>query len=148
MAWLLRQPAGLYARNLGWLLGDRFAELTHEGRKSRRIYHSVVEVARFDRATHEVIVVSAWEGRTDWYCNIQMRAALEVRTGRLRFVPHQRFLTPEETLQEMQLYLARNQVAVRLMPWLFGIEVRGPESLWRSDVMDFFKGLSFRPIES
>ena len=89
-AWLLRLPVLLYCLDLGWLLGYRFAQITHRGRKSGRIYRSVVEVVRFDPATREVVVLSAWRGRTDWYRNLQAAPALEINIGRLRFVPEQR----------------------------------------------------------
>ncbi len=145
VGWLLRQPVRLYEHDLGWLLGHRFMEIAHYGRKSGRIHRSVVEVVRFDAATKEVIVVSAWRGHTDWYRNIQSHPALEIRIGPLRFAPQQRFLTPDETVHEMQSYVHEHRLAGRLMPWLFGIDMRGPQDEWRANVADFFKGVSFRP---
>ena len=147
-AWLLRLPLVLYEHDLGWLLGHRFVEVTHRGRRSGQLHRSVVEVARFDPRTHEVIVVSAWQGRTDWYRNIQAQAALQIRTGHLRFTPAQRLLSPEETWREMESYVCRNPLALRLMPWLFAIDMRAPNDTVRAAAMDFFKGVSFRPREA
>lgn len=48
---LLRLPALLYERDLGWLLGHRFLLLTHRGRTSGRTYRTVLEVLQFDPAT-------------------------------------------------------------------------------------------------
>jgi hypothetical protein len=42
---------------------------------------------------------SGWEGKTDWYRNIEHEPALEVRTGRVAYRPVQEFLSPEETAQ-------------------------------------------------
>ncbi len=145
LALLLRAPTVLYALGLGWLLGGRFVELTHRGRRSGLIHWTVVEVTRFDRATREVIVMSAWHGRTDWYRNIQAEPALEVRLGRLRFVPEQRLLDAAETVREMRDYLRRYPFAVRLLPVLFGIDPRGPEAASREAIAEFFKGVAFRP---
>lgn len=50
LAWLLRRPVHLYQLGLGWILASRFAEITHRGRKTRRIYRSVVEVVRVRRS--------------------------------------------------------------------------------------------------
>jgi hypothetical protein len=47
---LLRLPRLLYRVGLGWLLGHRLAEITHRGRTSGRIHHTVVEVLRFEPA--------------------------------------------------------------------------------------------------
>jgi deazaflavin-dependent oxidoreductase (nitroreductase family) len=137
---LLRLPLVLYRLRLGWLLGHRFAEITHRGRRSGRVYRSVVEVVRFDPATREVVVMTAWRGQTDWYRNIRAQPALEVRTGRLRFVPEQRLLGPDESVRELQGYVGRNPVVARVLAWLFGVSVGAP-----AGVADFFRAVSFRP---
>jgi deazaflavin-dependent oxidoreductase (nitroreductase family) len=143
VARLARLPVGLYRLHLGWLLGHRFAQITHRGRRSGRLYRSVVEVVRFDHASREVVVLAGWRGQTDWYRNLQAAPAVEIRTGRLRFVPQQRLLGPEETVRELDGYVHRHPVVARWLARLFGID-------WRSaaDVADFFKAVSFRPLEA
>jgi deazaflavin-dependent oxidoreductase (nitroreductase family) len=141
--WLLHLPVLLYRLGLGWLLGYRFAQITHRGRKSGRVYRSVVEVVRFEPATREVVVLAAWGGRTDWYRNLQAAPALEIRIGRLRFVPEQRLLSSDQTFHEVQLYASRHRIATRLMLWLFGLDPHAP-----TQVTDFFKAVSFRPRQS
>ena len=98
MALAQRRPYGLYRRlanaprwcyrlGLGWLLGQRVMRLTHRGRTSGLIRQTVLEVLLYDPRTREVLVVSGWEGKTDWYRNIQHAPALEVRIGRVQYRP-------------------------------------------------------------
>src|SRR5512135_3515708 len=75
----MKMPLVLYRLGLGWLLGKRFMRLTHVGRKSGKVYHTVLAVLRFDEQTHEIFAVSPWS-ESNWYRNIQAAPALEVET--------------------------------------------------------------------
>jgi len=68
--WLANAPRWFYRLGLGWLLGQRVVQLTHRGRKSGLIRRTILEVLHYDPQTREVLVVSGWEGKTDWYRNI------------------------------------------------------------------------------
>ena len=102
--------------------------LTHRGRKTRRIRHTVLEVIRHDQATAESIVVSAYGERADWYRNIQASPALEIQTGVDRYTPAQRFLTPNEVYAEWADYERRYPLAARNLPKLIGFQYDGSES--------------------
>jgi deazaflavin-dependent oxidoreductase (nitroreductase family) len=91
----MKMPLILYRLGLGWMLGKRFMLLTHVGRRSGKIYRSVLAVLHFDEKTREILAVSPWSG-SNWYRNIQATPALEVETGRTRYVPVQRNLSTEE----------------------------------------------------
>src|SRR5215212_7433167 len=65
-----RLPIHLYEHRLGWLIGHRLLLLTHRGRKSGRIRQTPLEVIRYDPATEESVVVSAWGEKADWYRNL------------------------------------------------------------------------------
>lgn len=103
-------PAGLYRVGLGRLLGRRFLALTHRGRKSGRLYDTILEVAVFDPATDESVVVSAYGNGADWYRNLQAGSAVRVRTGKLDYPPEHRFLAPEEATATAAEFC-------RLHPW-------------------------------
>jgi deazaflavin-dependent oxidoreductase (nitroreductase family) len=92
---LFKMPLILYRFGLGWMLGKRFMLLTHVGRRSGKVYRSVLAVLRFDKNTCEILAVSPWNG-SNWYRNIQTTPALEVETGGVRYAPIQRTLSPEE----------------------------------------------------
>lgn len=90
-------PSWLYDRGLGWLLGRRFLEVEHVGRRSGKRRTTVLEVVETDPATGELVVASAYGATANWYRNLRERPATLVRTGRRTFRPETRFLTPTET---------------------------------------------------
>ena len=92
---LFKLPVFLYRLNLGWLLGKRFMQLTHVGRRSGKVRRTILAVLRFDEESKEIYAVSAWKG-SDWYFNIQASPALQVESGFVRYAPQQRTLSPEE----------------------------------------------------
>src|SRR5688500_2785319 len=83
---IFKLPVVLYRLHLGWLLGTRFMQLTHIGRRSGRLHRTVLAVLRFDTSTKELYAVSAWPG-SDWYANIQAAPAMLVECGVVRYVP-------------------------------------------------------------
>jgi deazaflavin-dependent oxidoreductase (nitroreductase family) len=146
---LFKGPTWLYRGHLGWLLGRRFLEVTHRGRKSGRVYHTVLEVVRHDRATKESIVVSAYGTRADWYRNLQVQPAVRVRTGTLDYLPRQHFLTAEEGRAEAVRFLRNHHFEARLMPGVLRRMGAVPESA-PSDPADLVASLpmvAFRPAE-
>jgi deazaflavin-dependent oxidoreductase (nitroreductase family) len=91
----MKMPLILYRFGLGGLLGKRFLLLTHKGRRSGKVYRTVLAVLRFDEQTREIMAVSPWSA-SNWYRNIQAAPALEVETAGVRYAPAQRSLSPEE----------------------------------------------------
>ena len=73
--WLANAPRWFYRLGLGWLFGHRMVQITHRGRKSGVLRRTVLEVLHYDPQTREVLVVSGWEGKTDWYRNIEHEAS-------------------------------------------------------------------------
>ncbi|MFQ5837974.1 MAG: nitroreductase family deazaflavin-dependent oxidoreductase [Thermoplasmata archaeon] len=118
--------------------------LTHQGRRSGRVYHTVLEAIRYDRTTGEIIVVSAYGENADWYRNIQVTQPLHIHIGRRRFVPVQRFLTQEETYAELADYERRHPTTARFLIRMLGIDYDGSESERRA-LAAFFRMVSFRP---
>ncbi len=144
--WLLRAPLLLYRTNLGWVLGHRFACLSHRGRRTGRMRQTVIEVVRYDPRTREVVVAAGWGGRTDWYRNIQASPALEIRTGAVAYRPDQRFLAADELHHEVQRYVCRHPwIARYLLPRLLGLPVDAQESQRRAAIASTLRGVSFRP---
>lgn len=143
---LLRLPILLYERDLGWLLGHRFLLLTHRGRVSGRIYRTVLEVIHFDPATRESIVVSAWGRRADWFRNVQAGGAVEVRTGRLRYVPAHRVLPRDEAEAVYTRWEREHPLAARIFPWVLGLDTRGPAA--RQQALDAVLFVAFRPRDA
>ncbi len=66
---LAQAPTLLYRARLGRFLGHRFVMVTHVGRTTGRLRHTVLEVVELDRADRAVTVVSARGDRADWFRN-------------------------------------------------------------------------------
>lgn len=141
---VFRTPRLLYHLGLGWLLGHRFLMLTHRGRKSGQIHQTVLEVVRFDPRTCESVVVSGWGKRADWYRNIQTNPALEVQTGRDRFTPTYRELTPEENYEVVVEYVNRLPALLRPTLQRLGFDSDGTEEERREHAAQLLM-IAFRP---
>jgi deazaflavin-dependent oxidoreductase (nitroreductase family) len=115
-----RLPIYLYRLGLGQLLGHRFMLLTHLGRRTGRVYQTALEVVRYDPSLRETVVASGWGERSDWYRNQKAHPALEIRTGRERYAPEQRFLTPEGVYREIVDYERRHPCGSSPLCWASG----------------------------
>lgn len=145
---LLRAPAVLYDRNLGWLLGGRFLRLTHVGRKSGRAYRTVLEVVGRNTADGEVLVVAGLGRTSDWFRNIQAAPAVEVAVGRRRFRPEFRVLEEDEATAVLGDYERRNRVIApvvrKMLGWLVGWRYDGSAAARRRLVREL-PVVAFRP---
>ena len=139
-----RLPIYLYRLNLGWLLGHRFLQLVHRGRRSGLLRETVLEVLHYDPATGESVVLSAWGEKADWYRNVGATPALEVRTGGERYVPEQRFLAPEENHIIICDYGRRHPLAFRVFARVFGYPLDGTETA-RREFACSLRLVAFRP---
>ena len=127
--WLANLPLWVYRLGLGGLLGRRLLCLTHRGRKSGQMRRTVLEVLSYDPRTHEVLVASAWEGKTDWYRNIQVEPALHVQIGWVHYRPVQELLSAEETARLILMLATEHPREVRFVGRLLGID---PDALPQS----------------
>lgn len=122
---LLGLPVYLYHARLGILLGHRFLLLVHTGRKTGMHRETVLEVVRYDPTTLESIVAAGWGRKTGWLHNVEAGLAHEVWTGRQRFAPTYRILSPDEAEGLFADYERRNRligplvraVLSRLLGW-------------------------------
>jgi deazaflavin-dependent oxidoreductase (nitroreductase family) len=108
-------PTVLYRMGLGWMLGKRVLALTHRGRKTGKLRETVLEVLTFDPDNKESVVVSAYGTGADWYRNLRVQPALRVRTGRMGYVPEQRFLTVDEAREAAIEFSRRHPWETRLV---------------------------------
>ena len=112
---LLRLPVYLYRARLGILLGHRFLLLVHTGRTTGLRRETVLEVVEYDSATRESVVAAGWGRRTGWFHNVEAGLAHEIRTGRDRFTPACRVLTPGEAERVCADYERRNRLIAPLV---------------------------------
>jgi deazaflavin-dependent oxidoreductase (nitroreductase family) len=141
-----KTPDWLFRFRLGGLLGHRFLELTHRGRKSGRLYRTVLEVVRYDPRTHESVVCSGWGTQADWYQNIIAHPPIAVETGGCRYPnPQFRELAPEENYPIVAEYVRRLPPIARPLAYRLGLDVRGTEEE-RRDHSQHLLMVAFRAV--
>jgi deazaflavin-dependent oxidoreductase (nitroreductase family) len=129
---LLALPAMLYRVGAGRLLGHRFVLLVHRGRRTGRVYRTVLEVVRWQREPVEAVVVSGFGRSSQWYRNVLAEGALEIRIGRQRYHPAVRLLPEDEAVAVLADYERRNRLAAPIiravLSRLCGFRYDGSES--------------------
>jgi deazaflavin-dependent oxidoreductase (nitroreductase family) len=140
----LRLPIGLYRLGLGWVLGHQFLLLTHTGRRTGRVHETALKVLRYDPATGESVVASAWGPSADWYRNIRAHPALAVRTAHDYYAPEQGLVPPEEAFAVFSDWARRQRWFARLMLSQIGVSWEVPEAQRRALVARF-PFVAFRP---
>jgi deazaflavin-dependent oxidoreductase (nitroreductase family) len=139
----MKMPLILYRLGLGWMLGKRFMQLTHVGRRSGKVYRSVLAVLRYDRDTHEILVVSPWS-ESNWYRNIQASPALEVETGSVRYAPVQRSLSPDEIAALFIEFRSQRPVFSRMVARIPGWKIDSTYDEFLA-LAHTLHGVAFRP---
>ncbi len=111
--WLARAPLLLYRLGLGGLLGHRFLRLTHYGRKSGRVYHTVVEVVHYDPGSGTYYIVAGFGPRSDWYRNLRAHPQTEIMVGRRRLAVTAHGLSPSEAVKWLRAYIRAHPTAAQ-----------------------------------
>lgn len=106
----LRLPVHLYDLGAAGLFGHRFLLLTHRGRRSGRLYRTMLEVVDWDPERREATVMSGFGPDANWRLNVLAGGAVEVRIAALRFEPQVRTPGPEEAAGTVADYERRNRV--------------------------------------
>lgn len=113
LRFVLRAPILLYRCKLGWLLGRRFLLLAHTGRKSGRARFTVLEVVRYDHASHRCIIASGWGVKSQWYKNVLENPRVRYTVGVTERSGRAEQLAVERAEQELQDYGERHPTAIR-----------------------------------
>lgn len=108
---LMRLPGLLYRFGLGGLLGHRFLQLRHTGRRSARQHTTVLEVLAWDPASREAAVLSAYGRTSDWYLNVRKDPHVDVVIGRDRYTAVARELEVESAEAVFAEFERRNRFA-------------------------------------
>lgn len=145
---VFRAPLRLYDWHAGWLLGNRFLRLTHQGRRSGRQYQTVVEVLKTDPAAGEVMVMAGFGHATDWLRNIQAQPAIEITLGNRHFTPTHRILDEADAAAVLADYEHRNRLITpvlrRVLSSLVGWTYDGTDAA-RHRVVRELPIIAFRP---
>lgn len=123
MRFLFRLPVYLYRLGLGWVLGGRFVLLHHVGRKSGKVYDTVVEVVSYDRETDVYHIVSGYGYKADWYRNLKATPDISIQVGRRKTAAHVEFLSPESARDLLVTYREEHPGAARELSNFMGIDI-------------------------
>jgi deazaflavin-dependent oxidoreductase (nitroreductase family) len=147
----LRLPVHLYDLGAARLLGHRFLLLTHRGRRSGRLYRTILEVVGWDPDRREAIVMSGFGAHANWRLNALAGGAIEVQIAGLRFEPRVRSPERKEAADVVADYERRNRIAgpiVRaILSWLAGFRYDGSAES-RSRLVETLPVLAFSPRNS
>ena len=140
---VFRVPHPLYRAGWGWLLGRTFLLLVHAGRKTGQPHAMTAMVLRYDAATHEAVICSAWGPTTDWIRNIRARPALRVQLGRESFTPQQRFLSEDESFDVCLDFCLRHPARLHVVRLVFGWDLRSEKAV--REFVQTHPFMAFRP---
>ncbi len=115
----------------GWerLIGAQWMLLTTKGRKSGKLYHTMVDVMDYDKVSDTYYIEAAYGAHADWYKNIQSNPLFEARVGRRKFKARAGTLTTEGA-GEMLVQFYRNKPAyTRSVMAMAGMKFNNEEDL-------------------
>ena len=122
-----RLPIFLYHIGLGSLLGTRFLLLTHIGRKSGKARQTVLEVVRYDKNRTTFTVAVGFGPKSDWYQNIRENSHVTVQCGNHIWKMVARFLTSEQSGEELLDYATRYPLAWHELVHFMGYKLNGTQ---------------------
>jgi deazaflavin-dependent oxidoreductase (nitroreductase family) len=128
---LFRAPIWLYKHHMGGLLGKRFLEITHTGRKSGLPRQVVVEVVKYDPANETFYIAAAWGSKCDWVKNIQADPHVKVQVANQETAMVAQQLTPEEGESVILDYARDHPSALRNIARFMGYQVDGSQADYR-----------------
>lgn len=144
LKWALNLPTWLFRARLGFVMGKRFLMIEHRGRKSDKLYRTVLEVAGRYAQNGEFIVTSGTGAKADWYLNLKAGKLDAVWIGSKRHTASVRFLEAEEAGSVFRDYeTAHPKAAVKLMDQM-GVSYDGTDP-GRIEMMRSIPMVSFTP---
>ncbi len=124
--YLLKAPSLLYRARLGFVFGKRFLMIEHRGRRSGKLYRTVIEVA--GRVGEEWICTSGTGPRADWYRNICEGGLVAIWVGSRRHEATMRQLPAAEASRVMADYEAAHPETARKLYEMMGVSYDGTDA--------------------
>jgi deazaflavin-dependent oxidoreductase (nitroreductase family) len=123
----LDSPTWFFRWHLGFVFGHKFLMIEHRGRKSQKLYRTVLEVGGRNPGKGEWIVTSGTGPNADWYQNIKAGGVEAVWIGSSRESADVRFLESEDAGPTFAKYEQDHpKAAVKLMD-MMGVSYDGTD---------------------
>lgn len=124
--WFLHMPTWLFRVHLGFVFGKRMLMIEHRGRKSGRLFRTVLEVA--GRGSDGGFIVTSGTGpKADWYRNILAGGLDAVWIGSRRHVVALRQLPAEEASTVLAEYEHQHPRTMRVLMERMGVSYDGTD---------------------
>ena len=124
---LFKLPNFFYNVGLGSLMGRRFIQLAHIGRKSGRVYKTVVEVVDYDADRRRIYVASGFRQQSDWYRNILKTPRVKANFRGILYEAVAKELEKEEAERVLLNYAHRHPLAMKELARFMGYEIDGSD---------------------
>lgn len=118
--------------------------IEHRGRKSGRLYRTVVEVVGATGSGGQRFVVSGFGPKADWYRNLEAGGLVAIWLGSRRCDATARFLGPGEAAEIMARYETEHPKAAAVLQRELGLSYDGTEA-GRLDLMRRIPMVGLRP---
>jgi deazaflavin-dependent oxidoreductase (nitroreductase family) len=103
-----RAPALVFQLHASRLFGERFAMITHRGRKSGQPRTVIVETAAGSVAERRLVYIIAYGKRAQWYRNLKAAPAISIEiAGKVYRQPRHEFLDADGTAAAIASYWER-----------------------------------------
>jgi deazaflavin-dependent oxidoreductase (nitroreductase family) len=129
--WMFKAPLNLWRLGLGPVLGQYLLVLTHKGRKSGRIYHTMVE---YHELNENIYIPVAFGPQTDWYQNISAHPQVTVQTANgSESRTAVRVTDDQEILDVFAYFLKRDPPLTKIYLKTLGIEPEPDDVIAKKD---------------
>lgn len=143
-------PRQLYRHNLGWLLGRRFVQLEHVGRRSGITYTTVLEVLRYQPDRREIVVMSGFGWDADWLSNLIANGHATIHIASETYRADVRPLSVDAAVAVFAAYERRNRlvgpIIRNVLSELLGWRYDGSPAAMRR-VVQQHPLIAFHPVE-
>jgi deazaflavin-dependent oxidoreductase (nitroreductase family) len=126
--WLFKLPVVFYAVGLGSLMGKRFIQINHIGRRSGKEFRTVVEVVKYDQELRKIHVASGFGEKSDWLRNISRHPEIEVNFHGIVSKAKTARLQAGEAENVLLDYTHRYPFAMRELARFMGYEIDGSDA--------------------
>jgi deazaflavin-dependent oxidoreductase (nitroreductase family) len=124
---LFKLPNFFFNMGLGSLMGTRFVQLSHVGRRSGRTYKTVVEVVDYDPDRRKIFIASGFRQKSDWYKNIQKTPQIEVNFRGKQYKAVAEELDQVDSENVLLNYAHHHPLAMKELAKFMGYEIDGSD---------------------
>jgi len=118
-----RLPIWIYRLGFGWLLGNKFLLLTHQGRKTGTTRQAVLEVIQSSPEDGRYLVVSGFGKRSHWYQNVIQNPQVSIQVGSKTMKAEAKQLDPIQSGEIMLEYAQKYPRNLRSLANILGYNI-------------------------